>query len=174
MRIQTFPSRDRAFSRAVERLARQMPDAEAPELVDDLRHLYPRVTIFARQLSGEPPIYYAYRDGRFEPAHDEPWWTAERTPIVKVSAVSGRLTRVSEAWAAFMHGDSQSLLGRHFSEFLLPEARDTGVGLFEAVIETGEVRSEALVQRADGTHVAIEFHAVLTADEIEVAYRELA
>lgn len=173
MNIQTFPSRDLAFSRAVERLVRHNPRAEAAELEYELRQLYPRVALFRRQLSDELPLYYAYRDGRFQPEEDEAWWTPPATPVVAVSASTGQVTRVSDAWAAFMHGDHDTLVGRHFTDFLLSEARDAGVGLFEAVLEGGEVRSEALVQRADGTSVAIEFRAILEGDEIEVAYRAL-
>lgn len=174
MNIQTYPSRDRAFSRAVERLVRRKPDARASELVDELRLLYPRVAIFERQLSNELPVYYAYRDGRFEPEGSEPWWTHEGVPTVRVSTSSGAITDVSDAWAVFMRGDRSALLGRHFTDFLLPDARDAGVGLFEAVVEAGEVRSEALVVRADGTTVSIEFRATLLGDAIEVAYRKLS
>lgn len=173
MNIQTFPSRDRAFSRAVERLVRRKPDAPASQLVEDLRLLYPRVAIFERQLSNELPVYYAYRDGRFEPERPEPWWTHANVAIVTVSARTGLVTDVSDSWAEFMRGDPKALIGRHFTDFLLPQARDAGVGLFEAVVEEGGVRSEALVQRADGTTVPIEFRAALLGDEIEVAYREL-
>lgn len=173
MNIQTFPSRDRAFSRAVERLVRQKPRAHASELVEDLRRLYPRVAIFQRQLSDEQPLYYAYRDGRFEPEQDEPWWISPGTAVVTVSAVTGLVVDVSDAWVEFMRGEHPSLIGRHFTDFLLPEARDAGVGLFEAVLEVGEVRSEAIVQRVDGTTVAIKFRAILQGDEVEVAYREL-
>jgi hypothetical protein len=151
---------------------RQKPDAPADELVEDLRLLYPRVAIFQRQLSNELPAYYAYRDGRFEPEHDEPWWTHPGVAVVTVSTATGLITDVSDSWAEFMRGDPALLTGRHFTEFLLPEARDAGIGLFEAVIEAGEVRSEALVQRADATTVPIEFRATLHGDVIEVAYRE--
>ena len=173
MNVQTFPSRDRAFSRAVERLVRRKPEAPPSELLDDLRLLYPRVAIFERQLSNEAPAYYAYRDGRFEPDDDEPWWTEPGLAVVTVSATTGLITDVSDSWAQFMRGLPAGLIGRHFTEFLLPEARDAGVGLFEAVISAGEVKSEALVQRADGTTVPIEFRATVQGDEIEVSYREL-
>ena len=76
MNIQTFPSRDRAFSLAVERVVRQKPEAPASEIVDDLRRLYPRVALFARQRSDELPTDYAYRDGLFEPEQDLAWWTS--------------------------------------------------------------------------------------------------
>ncbi len=174
MRIKTFPSRDRAFARAVERLVRHNPGTPAAELAEELRRLYPRAAIFLRHLSDEVPLYYAYRDGRFEPEQDEPWWTEPETPFVTVSATTGLISDVTEAWAQFMRGDRGALIGRHFTEFLVPEARDAGVGLFEAVIEAGEVHSEALVQRVDGTTVPIEFRAILRQDEIEVAYRELS
>jgi hypothetical protein len=45
--------------------------------------------------------------------------------------------------------------------------------MFEAVSQAREVRSEALVQRPDGTTVQIEFRAVRRDGEIEVSYRPL-
>ena len=173
MSIQTYPSRDRAFALAVERLVERQPSASVEELERDLRLLYPRVAIFQRQLSHEQPRFYAYRDGRYEPEQDDAWWSDPATPVVIVSAVTGSVVHVSDAWSRFMHGAPEDLVGRHFTEFLLPEARDAGAGLFEAAIEGEEVRSEALVQRADGTVVAIEFRALLVGDEIEVSYRAL-
>ena len=65
------------------------------------------------------------------------------------------------------------LVGRHFAEFVKPEARGVAQAMFEAVADEKEVRSEAVVQRPDGTTLAIEFRAIRRDDEIEVCYRPL-
>ena len=81
---------------------------------------------------------------------------------------------MSDEWAALVAGASESLVGRHYTEFLPHDARTWGAGLFEAVILRGTAQGSIVVERADGTVLPIEFHAALRGDEIEVVYRHLA
>ena len=46
--------------------------------------------------------------------------------------------------------------------------------MFEVIDIEGEVRSEALVVRPDGSMLAIEFRAIRVGGDIEVSYRPLA
>ena len=64
-------------------------------------------------------------------------------------------------------------VGRHFVDFVQPEARAAAQAMFEAVSQFREVRSEALVRRPDGSTLAIEFRAIRTDGDIEVCYRPL-
>jgi hypothetical protein len=149
------------------------PPGSAADLAARLRPLFPRIAVFERQLSGDHAHLYVYRDGRYEPEHTDDWWAVPGTPCVHVSAATGRLTAVTASHAELMHSKSTDLVGRHFVELLQPEARAAAQAMFEAVRDAKEVRSEALVQRPDGTTLAIEFRAVRVGDEIEVCYRPL-
>jgi hypothetical protein len=64
------PRTDLAFVSLADHLADgcRSPD----ELEGRLRSVYPRVTVRARGLSGEPTVWYVYRDGSWtDPARPE-------------------------------------------------------------------------------------------------------
>ena len=170
--VNTIPSHDAVLRRVVERVAASKPVQSAQQLADLLRPIYPRVAVFERQLSGETPHLYVYRDGRYEPDRGA-WWTEPDVPCIHVSPTTGLLTDVTGSWASLMRADKADLVGHHFTEFVQPEARDAAQAMFEVVNEEREVRSEAMVVRADGSAFAIEFRAVFVDGEIEVCYRPL-
>jgi len=58
-----LPSSDRAFALVVRKLA-DSTDSVA-EFVSRLRPLYPDVGLSRRMLSGEPAMFYVYRDGNY-------------------------------------------------------------------------------------------------------------
>ena len=171
--VNTIPSHDVVLRRVVERVQADSPPESADDLAARLRPLYPRIAVFERQLSGERAQYYVYRDGRYEPEHSAAWWQQPGTPCVHVSATTGLLTAVSGSYAAMMRAEEQELLGRHFLDMVLPEARAAAQAMFDVLSVEREVRSEALVVRPDGSTVAIEFRAIRRNGDIEVSYRPL-
>jgi PAS domain S-box-containing protein len=171
--VNTIPSKDAALRRVVDRVTSTGEQGTAADLAASLRSLYPRVAVFERQLRGERPQLYVYRDGRYEPETRDPWWEAPGVPCVHVDGATGRLVRVTGAWAELMRAPADELVGRHFVDFVLPEARAAAQAMFEAVSEEREVRSEALVARPDGSTLPIEFRAIRRDGEIEVCYRPL-
>ena len=171
--VNTIPSNDVVLRRVVDRMTEADQPGTAADLAARLRPLYPRIAVFERQLSGERAQFYVYRDGRYEPERRAGWWEQPGVPCVHVSASAGVLTAVSGEWAALMRAKPTDLVGRHFVDFVLPEARAAAQAMFEAVSQSREVRSEALVQRPDGTTLAIEFRAARKDGDIEVCYRPL-
>jgi hypothetical protein len=169
--VNTIPSRDRAFRRAVEHVAEGVAQGAPDQLAERLRPLYPRVAVFERQLSGEPGGYYVYRDGHFKNEPSDRWWDAPGTPRICVSVATGELTSVSNEWASFMHSDPDELVGRHFTDFVRPDARMVAKAMFAAVRGEREIVSQALVMRPDGSTMSIEFRAIHRGREIEVYYR---
>lgn len=169
--VNTIPSHDAVLRRVVERLTRSGSPDSAEQLEALLRPLFPRVAVFERQLSGEWPHLYVYRDGRYEPEAGDAWWEDPDVPRVHVSTTSGQITSASSAWAGLMRTNVDRLVGRHFLEFVQPQARGAAQAMFEVISEEREVRSEALVVRPDGTSLAIEFRAIKRDGEIEVCYR---
>jgi PAS domain-containing protein len=93
---------------------------------------------------------------------------------VCVSAVTGDLTDVNNEWAGLMRSQPEQLIGRHFMDFVLPEARADASSLFDLVRQVRAIRSRARVRRGDGSTIAIEFRAVANGESIEVAYRPLS
>ena len=171
--VNTIPSSDVVLRRVVDRATEGDEASTAADLAARLRPLYPRIAVFERQLSGERAQFYVYRDGRYEPERRGGWWELEHVPCVHVSASTGQLTAVSGEWAKLMRAEAADLVGRHFVDFVLPEARAAAQAMFEAVSQFREVRSEALVQRPDGTTLPIEFRAVRSDGDIEVCYRPI-
>ena len=171
--VNTIPSTDVALRRVVDRVTEADQPDTAADLAARLRPLYPKIAVFERQLSGERAQFYVYRDGRYEPERRDGWWDEPGVARVHVSAASGELTSVSDEWAELMRSDATKLVGRHFVDFVKPDARAAASAMFEAVSQSREVRSEALVQRPDGTTLSIEFRAVRKDGEIEVYYRPL-
>jgi PAS domain S-box-containing protein len=171
--VNTIPSNDVVLRRVVDRVTAAAQPDTADDLAARLRPLYPRIAVFERQLSGERAQFYVYRDGRYEPERRDHWWERTAVPCVHVDVETGRLTAVSGEWAALMRAEQAELVGRHFVDFALPEAREAAEAMFEAVSQFREVRSEAQVLRADGTTIQIEFHAVRRDGQVEVCYRPL-
>ena len=62
-RILCDPGDDREFMDTVVRLTETAPDDRTLER--RLRARYPRAAVHRRELSGEPPTWYVYRDGRW-------------------------------------------------------------------------------------------------------------
>jgi PAS domain S-box-containing protein len=168
--VSTIPSRDRAFRGAVQRVASDDEGVSAQALRERLRPLYPQVEVFESLLEGEASHLYVYRNGRYVPNVEDRWWEAPGTACVCVSCETGRLTHVSDEWAALMHSSPSELIGRHYTEFVQPEARLAAEAMFEALAQ-GEVDTQALVRRPDGSTVGIDVHAALGDDEIDVRYR---
>jgi PAS domain S-box-containing protein len=171
--VSTIPSRDRVFRRVVQRVADDSGGSSAEQLVERLRPFYPRVAVFERQLSGERRHFYVYRDGHYELEPSDRWWEQPGVACVRVSVATGRLTYVSGEWGTLMGADPAELVDRHYTDFVAPDARDAAAAMFEAVSDERDVGSEALVVRADGSTLAIEFRATLTDGEIDVRYRPL-
>jgi PAS domain-containing protein len=166
-----MPSSDVAFRQVVDRL---LGESESPaDLLARLRTLYPKADLAERGLEDEPRIFYVYRDGRFELPTAERWWLDEEVARVSISVETGQLVRVNDEWSHLMGDTPQRLVGRHYSDFVLPEARAAVSVLFDTLVTEGTAHSEALLQRPDGSLVAIEFWGVREGDRIHVAYRPL-
>ena len=170
--VNTIPSNDAVLRRLVDQATATSEPESAQDLTRRLRPLYPRVAVFERLISGDNGLY-VYRDGRYEPDSPRSWWEAPDIPCVIVSLLSGELIRVTGSWAELMHEPPSDLVGRHYLDFVKPEARAIAGAMFEALQAEPEVRSEAVVQRADGSTLLIEFRAIRRGDEIEVCYRPL-
>lgn len=174
-RVTTVPSSDRAFARAVEAVMAGISPASSPasrkELQERLRPLYPRVSVFQRQLSGDTDMYYVYREGGFVLDSDVTWWTQPRVAWSRISATTGEFLEVNDELVALMGGCREDYIGRHYTDFVHPEARSAAATFFQTVNKLGEIYSKKLVVRSDGEEMTIEFYGILVGDVIDVWYR---
>jgi PAS domain S-box-containing protein len=164
-----MPSSDRGFARAARTL---VVDARSPEeLQTRLRSLYPRTVVRERALANEPRVLYIYRDGRYERDQRDPWWQGDGLATAVIDLRSGIIVHASREWATLLGDRVDAVAGRRYTEFLLPEARDAAAAVIQVIQEAGEITSEALMRRVDGSTVPFQFHATRSGDRISVVYR---
>lgn len=168
--VTTFPSSDGAFRRAVERLAGKTEPMKE-ELARRLKPMFPRVAVFERQLTGEAPQLYVFRDGHYEARSEDWWWEADGVACICLSAVTGRLTEVSDEYARIIGAAPDELVGRHYLDFVEPAALEAAKGMFDALANDREVVTEAVIRRVDGVPVRIQLRATRQDGEIDVRYR---
>ena len=167
---QTIPSSDITFRRVVDRAAGG--SVTPTDLAARLRPLYPRVRVVERQLSGERYIVYVYRDGAFVPPNTEAWWESDGTSAVTISTTTGSITAANNHVGSIFGARPSDIVGRSFTDFLLPEALASAQEVFRTIVELGEARSQIRLRRADGSESLVEFRAVMAPDGIRVWYRE--
>ena len=166
-----MPRSDAVFARVASRLAEEA--ATPTDLEARLRTFFPLAVVRERSLSHEPRVLYIYRDGYY--IHDRPdaWWRTEAVATVTIDIRSGRVIDASPSWAQVLREPADRLLGRPYTELVGPEALEVADVMLATVLELGEVTSEALLRRSDGSAVSFEFHAEREGDRIEIAYRPL-
>ena len=87
LQIITIPTDDAAFLEMVGRLA-QSNDVATPQAFEvRLRRMFPRAVVRARELSGEAPAWYVYRDGGWRASLAGFWWEAPDLPRIVWSLV---------------------------------------------------------------------------------------
>jgi PAS domain-containing protein len=120
--------------------------------------MFPRVVVRERQLSGEAPAWYIYRDGGWLPSSTGPWWEADDLPRIAVSL---------EGWVVEANASARSLLGidatdfgaRHFTDFIAPGTLDDSMALFNVVQEGRDFTATVLIRPTSGDIVATDLHA---------------
>jgi hypothetical protein len=170
--VNTIPSHDVVLRRVVDRVAEREQPETPEDLAASLRPLYPKVAVVERQLSGERPSLYVFRDGRYEPERADRWWEGPGVACARLS-FAGAITWVSEGWSDLTQTDASEAVGRSYLEFLPPGSAPVAMAMLEALRQNTEVKSEALVVLPGGISMPIEFRAVLEGDDIYVCYRPL-
>ena len=96
--VQTIPSDDRGFREHVLRLVRRAHVSRPSVLQSQLALIFPKVVVRARELSGENPVWYVYRDGRWTPPDQGHWWegsepSPDRGPPRRIDLIGERRAR---------------------------------------------------------------------------------
>jgi PAS domain-containing protein len=139
-------------------------------LQSQLALIFPKVVVRARELSGENPVWYVYRDGRWTPPDQGHWWEGPNLPRIVV----GRDGSISSANAG-----AASLLGlvdlasepRRFSDLVAPGAAADATELLAVVLEGNDLTATVLVRPNDAETVACELHAERLDGEMVAVFR---
>jgi PAS domain-containing protein len=169
-RVITIPSADSAFRQHVERLRAAGDSATAALLETRLRRLFPRVLVRERELSGEPPAWYVYRDGGWQSSVSGPWWGAAGLPRVTVSQ-EGWLTEANPTACGLFGIDPTELGTHHFTDFAVPGALDDSQALFRIIDEGHDLTATILLRPTNGETVAVDIHATREGTSIVGLFR---
>lgn len=169
-RVVTIPNSDAAFGRHVERLRSDGQFGTARQLEARLRGLFPRVVVRERELSGEPPVWYVYRDGRWQPPDEGPWFASSGLP---------RLELTLDGWLAGANPTARSLMGlgphgdgaRHITDFVVPGTLADVESLFQLVVAGHVLDATVLLRPTSGDVLAVDFHARRDGNGIVVVMR---
>jgi PAS domain-containing protein len=170
LRIITIPSTDPAFREHVNRL-RVAARPGTPEVLEArLRRVFPRAVVRRRDISGEAPAWYVYRDGRWRSSMTGSWWEEPGLPRVEVS---------SDGWIQMASTTARDLIGigandvgsRHFTDFVAPGGLEDAMSLFEVVAEGRDLTATTLLRPASGDVIAIDLHAWREANRLVAVFR---
>jgi PAS domain-containing protein len=162
----TIPSDDTGFHRHVRSVLATSPAGGPGALEARLRRLFPRVAVRGRDLSGEPPAWYVYRDGRWRPPAGS-WWTASNVPHVVLG---------QDGWIIDVNPGARSLLGlagdhHHFTDFVASTAVQDASILFGIVQDGHPLSATMLLRPLTAGAIACEFHAERVGDELHAWLR---
>lgn len=168
--LKTIPSTDTAFREQVQRIRRRHGSLTPGDLEARLRRLFPRVVVVERQLSGEPPSWYVYRDGRWAPASPDAWWTDPGLPRVGVS-LDGWVAEANAAARSVLNLPEAEVGSRHFTDFVAPGSLEDAEGLARVISEGHELRATVLMRPADGEVLACDMLARREGDRLVGIFR---
>jgi PAS domain-containing protein len=166
----TIPSADAPFRAHVERVRRRIAPAGPDQLETGLRRLFPRVVVRERELSGEAPVWYVYRDGGWRPSPTGPWWETAGLPRVVVSA-DGWIEEASPSAADLLGIDASHDVSPHVTDFVAPGTLDDAMALFAVIEEDHDFTATVLLRPSSGDVVAIDMHATRRDSQILAVLR---
>jgi len=163
----SFPAEDGVLREHVRELvddADARPAADlAPTLQAALRVVYPRVSVrLQHALAGfGQPTLYVFRDGGATSGLDPDDWTTDEACAWVVTDDHGNYVDANDAAEELFGVPRNDIIGQPAGTFTRPDARIKHADEMWALLaQTGSLHSLALVSRADGTDVRVEFVTV--------------
>jgi PAS domain-containing protein len=165
LRVITIPTDDAAFLEMANLLL-QSDDAATPQAFEArLRRMFPRAVVRARELSGEAPAWYVYRDGGWRASLGGFWWEAPGLPRIVVGR-DGWLTEANATALGLLEIGPDDLGSRHFTDFVAPGTLDDSLALFEIVDRGNDLTATVLLRPASGHLLAVDLHGWRDGDSI--------
>jgi PAS domain-containing protein len=167
-RLVTMPSSDLAFRDYVTGIAMDWADGAAA-LERRLRRIFPRVVVRERELFGELPVWYVYRDGGWLSA-EPPWWHDSTLPYVLVTP-DGWLSGASVTAAGLLGIRADEAAEHHYTDFIVPGTLDDARALFSVIDGGSELTATVLLRPLSGHVIAVDLHASKSDDAVKGVLR---
>jgi PAS domain-containing protein len=169
--IRVFPSADAAFVEHARLIAATERHSDAAGLQARLRRFYPRAIARARELSGEPDVWYVYRDGMWAAAAAPVWWQEPHVGHLEVSLDGG--------WFLDADGIARDILGlassdlgvTHFTDLLAPGTVQDAEALYRIVGSGTPFDGTVVIRPLGGGPMAVDLHAEQAGDRLIGAIR---
>lgn len=168
--ILTIPSSDPAFRAHVERLVHRAGPGDPEALETRLRRLFPRAVVRRRDIVGERPAWYVYRDGGWRSDLTGPWWEEPGLPRVVVSP-DGWITSANSTALGLLGMEAADLGSRHFTDFTTPGATDDSLSMFSIVAAGNPLTATVVLRPTSGDVIAIDIHTWREGDELIALFR---
>lgn len=169
-RLVTIPAGDTAFAQIAERLLEDRDAKGAAALQARLRSVFPRAVVRAREITGDAPAWYVYRDGVWRSNLEGPWWEAPDLPQMAVTA-DGWLAEANPTALGLLGVEASDLGSRHFTDFVPPGTLEDSVALFEIVQDGHDLTATVLLRPTSGYVIAVDIHTWREGDRIRSVLR---
>ena len=132
--------------------------------------MFPRVVVVERQLSGEPPTWYVYRDGRWAPPSATSWWTDPDMPCISVG-LDGWIVEANPAGRALLNMPASDIGRRHFTDFIVPGTLEDAEALHQVISQGHDLAATVLLRPTDGEVLACDVRAQRVGDRVICVFR---
>lgn len=166
----TIPTDDKAFAQIAERLLENRDAKSAPTLQARLRAVFPRAVVRARELTGESPALYVYRDGGWRAELNDRWWETPDIPRLAITP-EGWLIEGNATALGLLGIDTTELETRHVTDFVAPGTLADSMAIFEVVQEGHALTATVLLRPSSGHVVAVDIHTWREDDRLVAALR---
>lgn len=166
-----FPTDDLVMAQRIKEVLRDTTDHAVDEAIarlrDRLRPVYPQVDVRLRTEVagfGRSSVVYVFRDGTARQTSSDAWIDDLATARL-VSDPSGTYVDANDEAVSLFGVARDVIIGRRAGSFTRPDTRieDTDA-LWQALAAKGRLHSLALVQRPDGSEIAVEFVTIRDGD----------
>lgn len=168
--LRTIPSGDTAFREHALGVHRRHAPVRPADLEAILRRMFPRVVVVERQLSGERPTWYVYRDGRWAPPSAISWWTDPDMPCISVG-LDGWIVEANPAARALLNMPAPDARRRHFTDFIVPGTLEDAEALHQVLIQGHDLAATILLRPTDGEVLACDVRAQRVGDVVTSVFR---
>jgi PAS domain-containing protein len=166
----TIPTDDKAFAQIAERLLEDRDPKGAATLQARLRSVFPRAVVRARELTGEHPALYVYRDGSWRSHLHGLWWETPDLP---------RLAATPDGWLIEGNATALGLLGidtveletRHFTDFVAPGTLADSLAVFDVIQQGNDLTATVLLRPSSGYVIAVDIHTWREEDRLVAVLR---
>ena len=139
-------------------------------LQSQLALIFPKVVVRARELSGENPVWYVYRDGRWTPPDQGHWWEGPNLPRIVVRR-DGSISSANAGAVSLLGLTGLGSEPRRFSDFVAPGAAEDATQLLAVVLDGNDLMATVLVRANDAETIACELHAERLDGEMVAVFR---